>query len=243
MAALLEIYKELEMRENEIEDEIDEMRAEAKGALTNESASFSLRKRAKYAPRVYLAGYEVFLPNAEQNLLLQKKLAICEKAGVIGVYPGDGHIDQNLSSKQKARAIYQSNVQIMKTCDTILANVTPFRGISADVGTVWEIGYFIGSNKVAFGYTNCSLLYEERYVKMVDDDGLIVDMQNGVDNCMITDCLYHLEVYSPAPPKDDKDDEKTVPFDWNQDRYDLMRDLTTFEKAVDAIAQYFSCHG
>ncbi|HAC26343.1 MAG TPA: nucleoside 2-deoxyribosyltransferase, partial [Marinobacter hydrocarbonoclasticus] len=52
--------------------------------------------------------------------------------------------------------------ELMDSCDAVIANLTPFRGISADPGTVFEVGYIIGQGKAAFGFTMDRRHYRER---------------------------------------------------------------------------------
>src|SRR5262249_53363963 len=51
-------------------------------------------------------------------------------------------------------AIYRANVAMIRMADLGIFNLTPFRGPSADVGTVFELGFLAALGKPAFGYTN-----------------------------------------------------------------------------------------
>ena len=43
----------------------------------------------------------------------------------------------------------------MDQADVIIANLTPFRGPSADAGTVYELGYMLGKgDRLCLGYSN-----------------------------------------------------------------------------------------
>ena len=42
----------------------------------------------------------------------------------------------------------------MDAADAIIANLTPFRGPSADAGTVYELGYMAGRGKLCLAYSN-----------------------------------------------------------------------------------------
>ena len=57
---------------------------------------------------------------------------------------------------------YGQVISAMDSCDAVIANLTPFRGISADPGTVFEVGYIIGQGKAAFGFTMDRRHYRER---------------------------------------------------------------------------------
>ena len=56
----------------------------------------------------------------------------------------------------------------MDAADAIIANLTPFRGPSADAGTVYELGYMAGRGKLCLAYSNDPAVYAER-VKRIHD--------------------------------------------------------------------------
>jgi nucleoside 2-deoxyribosyltransferase len=107
-------------------------------------------------PSVYLAGPEVFLANAAQ--LGQEKKARCERRGFSGRFPLEPDLafeaDEALSGR-----IFEANVALLRACDAVVANLTPFRGASADVGTVFEIGFARALGKPIFAYANVVLPY------------------------------------------------------------------------------------
>jgi nucleoside 2-deoxyribosyltransferase len=51
---------------------------------------------------------------------------------------------------------------MMQACDIIIANLTPFRGASADAGTLIEVGWFLGRGKPVFGYSNSAASFAAR---------------------------------------------------------------------------------
>ena len=68
----------------------------------------------------------------------------------------------------------------------IVANLTPFRGTSADPGTVYEVGYMIGQGKPAFGFTLDSRRYRERTGSTgLDELGHNIEDFEMSDNLMI----------------------------------------------------------
>jgi nucleoside 2-deoxyribosyltransferase len=113
-------------------------------------------------PRVYLAGPDVFLKNASDVAEAKKRL--CAEQGFEGVFPLDAEIDSSktLSPARKARAISRLNEALIRSCDILVANCTPFRGVSMDVGTAFEIGYARALGRPVFGYTNVVPSYKER---------------------------------------------------------------------------------
>ena len=101
---------------------------------------------------VYLAGPEVFLPNAQE--VLATKLAICERMGWVGLSPVDNEVEtEGKTPEEIAMAIYQGNIDMMERADAIIANITPFRGPHMDPGTAFEIGYFAAAGKPIMVYT------------------------------------------------------------------------------------------
>jgi nucleoside 2-deoxyribosyltransferase len=110
---------------------------------------------------VYLAGPEVFLPDA--IAVGAAKKALCTAAGFEGVFPLDMQVDiEGLAPQQAAERIYQACETLMSGCDLCIANATPFRGVSMDVGTAFEVGFMRAQGKPVFAYTNAAGLYPER---------------------------------------------------------------------------------
>jgi nucleoside 2-deoxyribosyltransferase len=105
-------------------------------------------------PRVYLAGPEVFLANA--RAIGDGKRAICTRYGLFGIFPGDAEPprDPTLTLRDGALAISQAMEAAIRTCDAMIVNLTPFRGVSADVGSVYEMGFMRGLGRPIFGYTH-----------------------------------------------------------------------------------------
>ena len=106
------------------------------------------------SPKIYLAGPEVFLASVKD--VAQKKLALCTQYGCKGIFPFDAEIANfnELSPKQQAVRISEENEQMMRDADCVIANCTPFRSVSMDIGTGYEIGFMRGLGKPVFGYTN-----------------------------------------------------------------------------------------
>jgi len=120
------------------------------------------------ATRIYLAGPEVFLPDARE--IAEAKKAICRAYGLEGVFPADPEIKdkERLPAPEIARLIAESNLALMDGCDGVIANLTPFRGVSMDTGTAFEVGYMAGRGRVVLGYTNVAAPYKDRVVRYWD---------------------------------------------------------------------------
>jgi nucleoside 2-deoxyribosyltransferase len=168
------------------------------------------------APRVYLAGPDVFLPNAV--LIAEAKRNICAKYGLIGVSPTDNEIGiGGLPKREAALRISAANEEMIRSCQLLIANLTPFRGPSADVGTAYELGFALALGMPVFGYTNEGGNLVERTRRYLgsefkqsgpdqfeDPYGMVVENFDSVDNLMLvgavhasgTEILVH-----PAPQK------------------------------------------
>ena len=50
----------------------------------------------------------------------------------------------------------------MRTCDALIANLTPFRGVSMDSGTAFEVGFMRALSRPVLGYSNVVGDYKAR---------------------------------------------------------------------------------
>lgn len=114
------------------------------------------------AVTAYLAGPDVFLPEAVAQAA--RKVAICARHGILGRPPLNEDIASllQLPDAEAWRAIFAKDLALMRDCDIIIANLTPFRGPSADAGTLVELGWFLGAGKPIFAYSNCATPFAER---------------------------------------------------------------------------------
>jgi nucleoside 2-deoxyribosyltransferase len=145
--------------------------------------------------KVYLAGPDVFLPDALE--IGRQKVDICRRHGLEGLYPLDNTVD--LAAIGASLAIFGGNEAMMDAADAIIANLTPFRGAGADPGTVYELGYMAGREKLCLGYSNDPSAYAERVRhftevtsrdgRLVDADGLTVEDFGLSDNLMMIHSL------------------------------------------------------
>jgi nucleoside 2-deoxyribosyltransferase len=148
------------------------------------------------APRVYLAGPEVFLPDA--MLQGEKKKAICRAHNLEGVFPLDTEIAAADTPRKTAMSISQANEGLIRRCVAVIANMTPFRGVSADVGTAYEMGFGRAFGLIVFAYSNDPTPFTRRvseapgaYVRrdqdgrLRDGRGLSVEEFDLADNLML----------------------------------------------------------
>ncbi|WP_417228071.1 nucleoside 2-deoxyribosyltransferase [Amphritea sp.] len=140
-------------------------------------------------PSIYLAGPDVFWPNAIE--LGAAKKQCCQQYGFEGLFPLDNTLDlSSLSPYQAGLAIYHANIALMDRCDLIIANMTPFRGPSMDVGTAFEMGYITALNKPVWGYSLDGRLYSDRVDGIeTDADGLSIEAFDMADNLMMIGAL------------------------------------------------------
>ncbi|WP_041683361.1 nucleoside 2-deoxyribosyltransferase [Pusillimonas sp. T7-7] len=101
---------------------------------------------------VYLAGFDVFRPDARQWGATLKDL--CSKYGFMGLYPLDNEAPRSLSGSELALWIYRANISLIQQADMVAANVNAFRGAEPDSGTVFEVGYAAALGKPVWVYTD-----------------------------------------------------------------------------------------
>ena len=112
-------------------------------------------------PRIYLAGPEVFLPNAPE--VGRDKVRLALTAGFDGVFPLDPSLEiKGLPKLEQARRISLANEALMRSCDLLIANLTPFRGVSMDAGTAFEVGFMRALGRPVLGYSNAITDYRSR---------------------------------------------------------------------------------
>lgn len=146
--------------------------------------------------RVYLAGPDVFLDDAET--FLERKKAICAAHGLTAVTPLDDYPHEPADWAELAdwQRIACRNEAHIRSCQAVLANLTPFRGPSADAGTIYEIGFARGQGLMVFGYATTTLPFLDRTLAAVaateapdatwtDADGLLVEQFGCFENLMI----------------------------------------------------------
>jgi nucleoside 2-deoxyribosyltransferase len=138
--------------------------------------------------RIYLAGPEVFFPAAEHQAIVAEKKRLLQEHGFEGIDPLDTELEfsDREAKLRRGHRIYRANRDLMDSCDAIIANLTPFRGISADPGTVFEVGYMTGQCKPAFGFTLDDRYYRERAGATERDElGYTIEDFEMRDNLMI----------------------------------------------------------
>jgi nucleoside 2-deoxyribosyltransferase len=168
-------------------------------------------------PKIYLAGPEVFLPDPIS--VGRKKKDLCRKYGFEGVFPLDADFDPiDLPKREQGSRISQNNELLIGSCDLLIANMTPFRGPSMDVGTAFEVGFARALGKPVFGYTNDARKFTDRTIEFL---GRIIERNNGrledsrgieiedfdlIDNLMIDGAVYAASGTWMVVPEESKKD-------------------------------------
>lgn len=148
--------------------------------------------------RVYLAGPEVFLVNAGE--IGVRKRAICGRYGLIGIFPADEEepCTRAMTLPERGLAISRAMERVMRTCNAMIVNLTPFRGPSADVGSAYEMGFMRALGRPIFGYTNDDRPFFDRVVEFCggtvcerptgeheDGEGMAIEPFTLRDNLML----------------------------------------------------------
>ncbi len=145
----------------------------------------------KHPLKIYLAGPDVFLPNALE--MGEKKKALCAIYGFEGKFPLDNELSNRGEKHNFGLRISKANEDLIKKCQLVIANITPFRGPSADAGTIFEIGYARARRKTIYAYSNTKLHFKERTISffelkpnaVTDGNGMKLEDFEMTDNLMI----------------------------------------------------------
>jgi len=181
--------------------------------------------------KLYVAGPEVFLPNARE--IMDRKTALARQYGFEALCPGDLDIPPSDTKKGFGLAISKVDEEMMDQSDAVIANLTPFRGIAADVGTCFELGYMCARGKLVAAYTNVTENHYERVLAyyggkvergpdgyLRGPDGLSVEDFDMFDNLMLHGGVErrggHIAIHKAAPDR-------------------LYTDLTGFEECLKAL--------
>jgi nucleoside 2-deoxyribosyltransferase len=182
--------------------------------------------------RIYLAGPEVFLPDA--MAIGRAKADLASEAGFEGLFPLDQQLGlDGLPKLEQARRISLANEALMRSCDLLIANLTPFRGVSMDSGTAFEVGFMRALGRPVLGYSNVpgdyrvrAEAYRARGIPPGDSDAPGVEIEDfGMcENLMIAVAILESGgsvIEGHAPPKSE------------------MADLTAFSRSLEEAARLF----
>lgn len=121
-------------------------------------------------PKVYIAGPDIFsLQWPSISMYILKK---CEDLGLTPIFPfmPNSTMDQpnapgvsTMGSLDDARQIRAHCLSLLRDCDGVIANITPFRGDEPDSGTVAEIILANEWGKPVIAYTHNPKMTHERH--------------------------------------------------------------------------------
>ncbi len=144
--------------------------------------------------RIYLAGPDVFRTDAVKVGKAKKEL--CARYGFDGVFPMDPVPNANRRDESNPHDIYRVCIEHMERCDVLIADMTPFRGPSMDVGTAFEMGFAKAREMPVFSYSDVLGPYNGRVItgpmdrdpRPCDVDGLLIEEFGLQDNLMVALC-------------------------------------------------------
>ncbi|OYV87325.1 MAG: hypothetical protein B7Z64_01710 [Acidiphilium sp. 21-68-69] len=123
--------------------------------------------------------------------------------------------------------MFRQDVAMMERSDIVIAHLSPFRGASADAGTLVELGWFLGRGRPCFGYSNAAIPFAARSRMQVAAQpdpvaGTAIEDFGLGDNLMV---IGALEGGLLTPP-----DGQDLPFD----------SLAMFERCVARAAAFLA---
>lgn len=161
--------------------------------------------------KIYLAGPDVFLPNAIEHGNQLK--AMCATYGYEGLFPID-NIIQGASPHEISQKIMEANKAMITQCDSVIANLSPFRGPEPDSGTIWEVGFAEGLGKEVLCYSSDLRTLKEKTQCILalgdadtDKEGMAIEDFGLTHNLMFAHlvvsntfegCLQHLKANKPS---------------------------------------------
>lgn len=120
--------------------------------------------------KVYMAGPDIFRTSWPD--IAEKIVNACASWGfeTLLPIPADKSLDRpgvsgiTVPGKPKdAVPVFESCMDMIRSCDAMVANITPFRGDEPDAGTVFEIATAYALGKPVVAYTRDTRLTHERH--------------------------------------------------------------------------------
>lgn len=155
--------------------------------------------------KIYIAGPDVFYPKAVE--IGEAKKVICAKYGFVGVFPldllpKDLFSNPRYNNAQRADICKKACIEGVRSCDIVVANMSPFRGTGMDVGTAAEMAAADMIHKPVYGYSTDSRTYLEKLIATgevvlldgcyFDKEGQLIEDLDRIDNCMVTECCQKI---------------------------------------------------
>ncbi len=134
-------------------------------------------------PRIYLAGPGVFRPDRDDYARGMKE--VCAGMGLEGVFPMDAEIPPQDSRAATARAIRSANLELIRGCQGVIAEMSPFRGPGMDGGTAYEMGFAAALGIPVLAWTPNGGEYAARVADLGLREGMDVEDFGLADNLMM----------------------------------------------------------
>ncbi|MBU2835267.1 nucleoside 2-deoxyribosyltransferase [Acidithiobacillus thiooxidans] len=160
--------------------------------------------------QIYIAGPDVF--RLDWPDFARRVSAACERLNFEPLFPipPEQNLDQmdmpgstRMGSLSDADKIYRQCVAQIKKSDAVVANITPFRGLEPDAGTVFEIALAVAHGKPVVAYSRDVKAPSERLAEkatrtengaLLCADGFIIERFNLPCNLMIAQaCMYNMQ--------------------------------------------------
>ena len=125
-------------------------------------------------PRIYLAGPDVFRPDAADYL--NDLARQCATHGFEALIPADNLVTAALPLAEVPRAIFDTNMALLRRADGVIANLAPFRGAEPDAGTAFEVGAAVALGLPVVGY-GLAGIYADRVPAQRDTEGVLRDSE------------------------------------------------------------------
>lgn len=133
--------------------------------------------------KVYLAGFDVFRPDAD--VVFADLCAEARRLGLTPLAPSDCEpAPAGAGAAEAAAHIFQCNLAKLREADAVIANLAPFRGDEPDSGTVFEVGFAVATQIPVVGYGLMPGSYADRVKSSRpcerDDGGQLRETKSGM---------------------------------------------------------------
>jgi nucleoside 2-deoxyribosyltransferase len=107
----------------------------------------------KRVETVFLAGPDIWYPNAAEHL--RRRKALCVEAGLTAISPPLGEAaEERQDTEIAARLIYADALSALRGADALIANFSPWRGVHCDPTAAFLAGFAAALQKPVMGYMN-----------------------------------------------------------------------------------------
>lgn len=115
----------------------------------------------RHIETLFLSGPDLWFPDAAD--LMARRRQVCDAAGFRAVSGRDSPLVETEPSEAMAREIYAGVLERLRSADAVIANLTPWRGASADSGVAFEVGFAAALGKPVLAYLNVGSEEEAEY--------------------------------------------------------------------------------